>query len=502
MAPFLELSGISKSFPGVQALREVSLRLERGEVVALLGENGAGKSTLMKILAGLHAPDAGEIRLDGVTVSIPAPADAISRGVSLIHQELNLAPNLSVAANLFLGREPRRFGFIDEAAIASRSRELLVRVGLEIPPSALVEGLSLAQQQLIEIAKALSTEARLLVMDEPTSSLTESEARRLFEVVAELRASGVGIVYITHRLHEVEELADRAVVLRDGELAGELSREELQRGRMVSLMVGRDLERFYARAEERPPGEPVLSVSHLRTAAHPRQEVSFELRRGEIVGLAGLVGAGRSELLESLFGLSPPLAGGIVVDGEILVPASPRHAIRAGLALVPEDRKAQGLVVDFSVRENLNLAALEHAARAGFVDRAATDATARESIDDLRIKTPSAEQPVRFLSGGNQQKVVLGKWLAMRPRVLLLDEPTRGVDVGAKQEIYAIVERLASEGVAVLFVSSEMEEVLGLADRVLVMHEGRLTGELGRGEMSEESILHLATGGERAVAVA
>jgi len=501
MGAILEVSGIVKSFPGVKALKGVSLRVEAGEVVALLGENGAGKSTLMKILAGVQAPDAGEIQLNGAPVSIPTPAEAISRGISLIHQELNLAPNLSVAANLFLGREPRRFGFVDERAIASLARALLARVGLEVAPSTPVADLSIAQQQLVEIAKALSAEASVLIMDEPTSSLSENEARRLFEVVRELREAGVGIVYISHRLHEILELADRAVILRDGELVGELGRAELSHERMVSLMVGRDLEQFYGRTE-RPPGKIALSVSRLRTRRHPACELSFELREGEIVGLAGLVGAGRTELLETLFGVVPPLAGGVLVGERILVPESPRHAIRAGLALVPEDRKAQGLVLDLCVRENLALASLERDGRRGFVNRAAAASLARSTIEDLRIKTPSPAQIVRFLSGGNQQKVVLGKWLAMRPKVLLLDEPTRGVDVGAKREIYAIVERLAESGVAVLFVSSEMEEVLGFADRLLVMHEGRIAGGLERSEMSEEAVLRLATGGGGAAAAA
>lgn len=493
MAVLLNVSGISKSFPGVRALHEVGFSVDGGEVVALLGENGAGKSTLMKILAGVQPPDQGEIQLDGRTIEIGSVEEGLEHGIALIHQELNLATNLSVGANIFLGREPVKGGLIDEKQIADESRQYLEKVGLEVAPETLVGDLTIGKQQLVEIAKALSTDARILIMDEPTSSLSQRETERLFEVVKDLRQNGVSIIYISHRLAEVVELADRVVVLRDGENAGELKKEEIDHDRMVSLMVGRDLSQFYAH-EPLEKGETVLSVSELRTSAHPVYELGFELSAGEIVGLAGLVGAGRTELLETLFGIAPAVSGKVEVKGSTVAITNPREAIASGLALVPEDRKQQGLIIDMAVADNLSLASLERDQKSGFLNFESEREISKEMVDRMRIKTPSDRQVVRFLSGGNQQKVVIGKWLAMRPGVLLLDEPTRGIDIGAKQEIYALMEELAEQGVAILFVSSEMEEVLGMADRVLVMHEGQLTGELSRSEMSEEAIMHLATG--------
>lgn len=493
MLQLLEVSGIGKSFPGVRALHEVSFAVGEGEVVAVLGENGAGKSTLMKILAGVQRPDTGTIRMEGNEIAIRSVEEGLSHGIALIHQELNLATNLSIGANLFLGREPTCFGLIDENEIASRSRQFLDRVGLELSPSTLVGDLPIGRQQLVEIAKALTTDARILIMDEPTSSLSLQETERLFEVVKDLRSSGVSIIYISHRLSEVIELADRVVVLRDGENAGNLERGGITHDAMVSLMVGRDLSQFYAHTPE-PPGDVVLSVSGLRTPAHPGHEISFELSAGEIVGLAGLVGAGRTELLTTLFGITPALQGRITVASVEKRITDPRAAIAAGIALVPEDRKQQGLIIDMAVSDNMSLASLGRDQRSGFLNFAAERRISDEMIGKMRIKTPSPRQVVRFLSGGNQQKVVLGKWLAMKPAVLLLDEPTRGIDIGAKQEIYALMEELSGEGVAILFASSEMEEVIGMSDRVLVMHEGRLAGELPRAELGEESIMRLATG--------
>ena len=497
-SPRLEVKDLCKRFPGVLALREVSLRVEAGEVVAVIGENGAGKSTLMKILAGVQQPDSGEIRLEGRPVQIDSVRAATRLGIALIHQELNLSDNLDVAANLFLGREPRRFGWIDRRRLIDSARPLLQQVGLDCSPRTLVNRLSIGHQQMVEIAKALSIEARVLIMDEPTSSLSQRESEQLFRVIKDLRSRGVSIVYISHRLGEVKELADRVVVLRDGRNAGELARNEIDHDRMVKLMVGRDLSQLYQRPSH-VAGPPVLEVAGLRTRAYPKHELNFTLGAGEIVGLAGLVGAGRTETLRVLFGVDPALGGALRIHGQPLNIHSPREAIRAGIALVPEDRKQQGLILEMAVRENLTLASLRRDARHGFLNRGQEEEITQRMIRELNIRTPGPNQLAQYLSGGNQQKIVLGKWLALKPRLLLLDEPTRGIDVGAKQEIYRLMEELAGRGVAILFVSSEMEEILRMSDRALVMHEGRLTGELPRQALSEESIMQLATGRPQAL---
>ena len=495
------MRGVVKQFPGVKALRGVSLRLGRGEVLSVVGENGAGKSTLMKILAGVQQPDAGEIWLDEIPVEIDSVETALSKGIALIHQELNLAENLSVGANIFLGREPRRLGLIDHTRIRNESRQFLGKVGLEVDPETLVGDLPLGHQQLVEIAKALSVNARVLIMDEPTSSLSQPEAEQLKQVIRQLSQRGVSVLYISHRLGEVRELSHRVTVLRDGSNAGELEGSAITHEQLVRLMVGRDVSQFYRRSSG---GSPIktsnpspgfaFEVSRLRTPAHPRHELSFGLHPGEMVGLAGLVGAGRTEVLLTLFGIAPSVGGTLYVRGQATAIGSPRDAIAAGFALVPENRKQQGLVLEMAVRANISLAGLHQNQRSGFFSKAQEAALSSRTIERLGIKTPHDQQEVRFLSGGNQQKVVLGKWLALAPQVLLLDEPTRGIDVGAKAEIYRIMEELAAQGVAILFVSSELEEVMGLADRVLVMHEGRITGELGRVEMSEEAVMQLATG--------
>lgn len=492
--PLLEVRDVSKRFPGVRALHEVNLSLGHGEVLAVIGENGAGKSTLMKILAGVQLPDSGSIRIDGKEVVLDSVKTALQSGIALIHQELNLADNLPVGANIYLGREPTKFGLIDRRQINADAQKVLDQIGLDVSPTDALSGLSIGQRQMVEIAKAMSVNARVLIMDEPTSSLSSGEAERLFEVVKELRSAGVSIIYISHRLGEVSELADRVTVLRDGENAGDLPREEIHHDNMVRLMVGRDVSQFYAR-QTHEIGDVVLEVDALRTPTWPDHALSFSLRRGEIVGVAGLVGAGRTEMLRTLFGIDQPVAGQVKIDGKAVQLDSPRSAIAAGIALVPEDRKLHGLVIDMTVRRNVSLAGLLKNRRpGGFLNRAVEKADTSEMIRDLRIKTPNEFQIARFLSGGNQQKVVLGKWLAMKPRILLLDEPTRGIDVGAKQEIYQLMEALAEQGMAVLFVSSEMEEVLGMSDRAIVMHEGRITGQLDRAELSEESIMQLATG--------
>jgi ribose transport system ATP-binding protein len=489
-APLLEVRGVSKAFPGVQALSAVDFTLQAGEVVALIGENGAGKSTLMKVLAGVHRPDAGALWLDGQPLELRGPADALSRGIALIHQELSLCDNLTVAGALFLGAELRRGPFLREAAMANETRRWLLRLGLELAPHTLVAALSPGQKQLLEIARALRAEARVLIMDEPTSSLTQVEAERLFAVVRELRGAGVGIVYISHRLGEVTALADRVVGLRDGRNSGELSGRDATHERMVALMVGRALSG--SRRAAHAPGAVVLQVEGLRTQAFPQQSVSFAVREREVVGIAGLLGAGRSELLRALFGVDRRLAGEVTVGGAPLVGSGPAEAVARGLVLAPEDRKQQGLVLGLSVGHNLSLPTLQR--RGVFVDRRYEQELSARCIDELGIATAGPGQIAGTLSGGNQQKVVLGKWLAAGPKVLLLDEPTRGVDVGARAEIYARLHELAGAGLAVVFVSSELEEVLALADRALVLHQGALAGELPRERLTEENVMMLATG--------
>lgn len=492
-APLLEVRGIGKRFAGVQALDNVSLAVHPGEVLAVIGENGAGKSTLMKILAGVQGASSGEILVDGRPVAFATVDQALRAGISLIHQELNLAENLDVGANIMLGREPRTLGMMHRRAIDQQAGRLLSAVGLRVAPGVRVGTLPIGKQQLVEIAKALSTNARVLIMDEPTSSLSQREADTLFEVVDQLRAGGVSIIYISHRLGEVKRLADRVVVLRDGQFAGELAKDEIDHDTMVRLMVGRDVSQFYHR-KAHDPGETALTVEGLRTTAFPHHGLTFRIRRGEIVGLAGLVGAGRTELLSTLFGVTPALGGALHSGSLAGPPRSPIEAIAAGVVLAPEDRRQTGLVLADTVRRNLSLASLRRDSRFPFVNRLAEARISSEMTRLMRIKAASDQQVVRYLSGGNQQKVVLGKWLAMEPRVLLLDEPTRGIDVGAKEEIYALMHELAGRGVAVLFASSEMEEILGVADRALVMHEGGLTGELDRDQLNEEAVMTLATG--------
>ncbi|MCG3125276.1 MAG: Ribose import ATP-binding protein RbsA [Phycisphaerae bacterium] len=503
--PILDLHGIGKSFPGVRALHDVSLSVGRGEVLALVGENGAGKSTLMRIIAGILPPDAGEIRLNGRVVELASPRDATALGVALIHQEISILDNLDIASNIFLGREPlsaaggfgggllRRAGWLDGRRMRGEAGQWLRRVGLSSSPLTPVSELSLGQKQLVEIARALSIGARILLMDEPTSSLSAADAERLFDLIGELRDGGVSVLYISHRLGEVQRVADRVAVLRDGKNAGELTGGDIRPEAIIARMVGRELASFGHRSSAQQD-RVRLRVSELRLALRPGISLSLELRAGEIVGVAGLVGAGRSRMARALVGLEPVAGGRVLVDGVDRRIDGPRAAVAAGVVLVPEDRKAQGLVLDMSVRENLTLPRMGQLSRVGLIDRRREKRESQAACERLGVRTPSIEQATRLLSGGNQQKVALGKWLDMRPAVLILDEPTRGVDVGARAEIYRLIDALLAEGAAVLMISSEMEEILGMSDRVLVMHEGRIAGALARREADEESIMRLATG--------
>jgi ribose transport system ATP-binding protein len=495
-APILQMRGIEKRFGGVRALKGVDFETSAGEVVGLAGENGAGKSTLMKILGGVYQPDAGEIRIGNEPALILGVTDATRLGVSFIHQELNVLDNLDVAANVFLGREPLRGGFlrlVDNKRMHEEARGYLRRLGLEVTTNTPLSRLSIAQQQMVEIAKALSLDARILIMDEPTSSLTLTETARLLEVVRELKEQNVAIIYISHRLGEIEQIADRVVVLRDGANAGQLSREEITHDRMVQMMVGRDIEQFYQKPQaKRVPG--YVEIEGLRTNRYPNREVSFSIGKGEIMCLAGLVGAGRTEVAQALFGIDGATHATVKLGQRELRIRSPQEAIQHCIYLVPEDRRLAGLITDIAIRENVTLPSLGRYAQAGLILRERERVAAADICRKLNVKAPSVEERVINLSGGNQQKVVLAKWLSLDPKLLIFDEPTRGVDVGAKAEIYTLMRGLAESGVAILMISSDMEEVLHISDRVAVMHEGTLTGILERPECTEENIMRLAVG--------
>ncbi|WP_439402960.1 sugar ABC transporter ATP-binding protein [Bradyrhizobium sp. DASA03068] len=494
--PFLELVDISKSYPGVVALDHVGLQVSPGEVVALIGENGAGKSTLMRVLGGVVEPSGGVILVDGVARGSLTVADAIKAGIAFVHQELNLFDNLDVAGNVFIGREPVHGGplrLIDRKRMYADVAPLLERLGCDFAADAPLAELSLAQRQLVEIMKALSLDARLVIMDEPTSSLTLAETDRLMRTVASLKAHGVSVIFITHRLNEVMQCADRAVVLRDGRVVGALTRAELSPAAMIRLMIGRDLKSLYV-PPAAPPGDSVLDIVDAVTDTYPGRAVSLSVRRGEILGLAGLVGSGRTELARALFGIDRLRGGAIRLDGEPIRIASPRAAIEQGIYLVPEDRKGAGLLLDVSITENISLPDLASYMRFWLVDSARENENAVRQRERLKIRAPDVKTAVGSLSGGNQQKVVLAKWLSMQPKVLIVDEPTRGVDVGAKQEIYGMLRRLTDAGVAILMISSDMEEVIGVSDRLAVMHEGAISGFLDRSQFSEHNVLQLAVG--------
>lgn len=490
----LEMKGITKSFPGVKALDGVNFSLKSGEIHALLGENGAGKSTLMKILSGVYQKDQGEILLDGKPVVVNGPREAQKMGVGIIHQELNLVPALTAMENIFLGQEPKHFfGFVDKGEMRRRAGDLLKRLGTNIQPDDVVADLSIGMQQMVEIAKALSYETRILIMDEPTAALTERESEHLFEIVRQLAAAGVGIVYISHRMEELFALSDRITVMRDGTYVGTVVTKETEFDDLIRLMVGRELTERYPKRNAKI-GAEVLRVEGL-SRGDTLQDVSLSVKAGEIVGLSGLMGAGRTELARAVFGIDAVETGTISMHGQVLRIHSPIDAIRSGIALITEDRKNQGLVLSMSVGDNVSLAVLGDLSRGSFISSAKEKSLVDQQIADLRIKTPHAAQLVRNLSGGNQQKVVIGKWLSIKPKLLIMDEPTRGVDIGAKVEIYQIMNRLASEGVAILMVSSELPEVLGMSDRIVVMCRGRIAAELTKQEATQEKIMAYAAGG-------
>jgi ribose transport system ATP-binding protein len=497
MTPLLAAEGISKSFPGVRALEDVRLHVEHGEVLALIGENGAGKSTLMKILGGIYTPDAGTIRIDSSPVALAGVKDAERHGIALIHQELNLAEHLDVAANIFLGREPTWLWplSIISPRIYPAAQRITERLGLKVSPRTRVADLTVGQQQLVEIARALSLKSRLLILDEPTSSLTATETELLFQVLRQLKAEGISMIYISHRLPEVNQIADRVTVLRDGKNAGELGRAEISHDNMVRLMVGRELQQFYQRQH---PGETsrrtaVLEVRDLRWQAN-QAPISFKVFPGEIVGMAGLIGSGRTELAETIFGVRPRLSGQVFVDGDPVAIRRPAQAIEAGIFLIPEDRRLHGLILSDSIKHNISLPSLDKVSFLGLIRGQREFELAESMAERLRVRAPGVEKVVGLLSGGNQQKVVLAKWLTRVARSIIFDEPTRGIDVGAKREIYALMDQLARTGLGLLMISSDLEEVLGISDRVLVMHEGRLAGALTRSELSEVAIMNLATG--------
>jgi rhamnose transport system ATP-binding protein len=488
MQAVLALDQISKSFPGVRALDRVGFDVRAGEVHALLGENGAGKSTLIKIISGLYQPDEGTICLEGEIVRFASPHDAQRRGIATIFQELLLFPELTVAENIFMGHAPRtRFGAIDWSAMRGRARELLASLDIhDLDPSRVVGSLSVGNRQRVEIAKALSQDARILIMDEPTAALTDADVERLFGIVRLLRERGVGIVYISHRLEEVFVLADRVTVLRDGAYVATREVADVSEDDLVNMMVGRRIENLYPKLDARI-GEPLLEVRGL--SQHPGfHDVDLVLRAGEVVGFAGLVGSGRSEVAQAIFGLKPPDRGEVLIDGQPVRIASPSQAKRLGIAYVPEDRGTQGLIRPMTLRENISLAVLRQVAPAWFIDRRAETALAARSVEQFRIRASSVEQVAEKLSGGNQQKVVLGKWLATRPRVLIMDEPTRGIDIGAKSEIHRLMSELAQQGLAILMISSELPEIMGMSDRILVMRGGTIVATFARGEATQEMI--------------
>ena len=490
----LQVKGVHKRFPGVYALNDVSLELRAGEVHALLGENGAGKSTLINVLGGVFKADAGEIFIDGKKIEIDGVNDSQEKGIAVIHQELVLVPYMTIAENIYLGREPRTaLGTVDKRKMRRDAEEIIKSVGLDVKVTTQVRRLSVAQQQMVEIAKALSLNARILIMDEPTSSLTLKEVDILFGTIRRLKAEGVGIVYVSHRMAELFEITDRVTVMRDGQYIDTKVTKDTNIDELVFLMVGRDLEHYYTR-NRAVQDEIVLEARNINYRK-VLKDVSFVLRKGEILGFSGLVGAGRSELMQSIIGLSGLDSGRVLINGRDVGRLNYTKAQDLGMVMVPENRKLQGLILKNTVGFNITLGVLKQFMKGGIVNRTTERRIIREGIDSLRIKTPSERQKVGNLSGGNQQKVVIGKWLASHPKILILDEPTRGVDVGAKADIYAIMDELAQKGISIIMISSELNEIINMCDRVLVMANGKITGELQHDEFSQEQIMQYATVG-------
>ncbi len=497
----LQMTGISKQFPGVQALQHVDLHVRAGECLALVGENGAGKSTLMKILSGVYAPDEGTIAIDGQVVTPSNPHHAQQLGVSIIYQEFNLFPNMSVEDNIFIGREPNRGRMVDRGRMRALAQDYLRQVGVDLDPRIEVRNLSVAQQQMVEIAKALSYNARIVIMDEPTSALTDNEVRALFEIIKSLKERGLAVVFVSHRLEEIFEICDRITVLRDGRNAGELDTATSSPEEVVRMMVGREIGDLYQKEASTARDAVVLDVRGLSRQGTQQDDarvvldgIDLQVRAGEIVGLAGLVGSGRTEVARAIFGADPFDRGEILLEGQPVTIHSPADAIKRGIALAPEDRKLQALVLALAIRENISLPNLGRLTSFGFVRRREERALAGRYIEALSVRTPSMEQKVVNLSGGNQQKVVLAKWLALNPKVLIVDEPTRGIDIGAKAEVHSLLSKLAESGVAVLMISSELPEVLHMSDRIYVMREGKVAGAVDRSEATEERVMELATG--------
>lgn len=491
-SPILSMTGVSKRFGGARALDNVHLELHAGEVHALMGENGAGKSTLMKILSGVYTPDGGSIKLNGEIITIQDPRDALQKGIAIIHQELNTVPDMSVAENLALGQEPTKSGLLDRKKMRHDAREKLARIGANINVDQPIGALSVGMQQMVEIARAVAEDAKILVLDEPTASLSQSEADRLFELVEEMRAAGMALAYISHRMEEVWKLSDRITVLRDGQWVSTTSRGEVTPEQIVNRMVGRDVDNLYVH-ENRDPGDVVLSVKGL-TDGKNVGPVDFAVRAGEVVGLVGLVGAGRTEMARMIFGADPKSGGTITLDGKTATINNPRDAIAHRIGLLPESRKEQALFLDMSIRDNAVMSTLDRFNVFGWLQRSKIRSAVKREVDSLRVRSTSINQLVSGLSGGNQQKVVLSRWLMVQPRVLILDEPTRGVDIGAKQEIYRIINDLVIQGVAVLMISSDLPEALGISDRILAVHNGQIVKEFSRDEATEQSVMMYATG--------